>query len=342
MSISFPNLKQQRSERDSNMEMLRIVAMSMIIIHHFIRHVIYPEDPDSIYRIIAPFFQCGVNLFFLISGYFTIRLSVRSLVRLVLFVATFGLISNVLCVACGGTVSYKSWASFVLFPVSKNYYWFIQAYFGLMLLSPVINKGLESLSSHNLRVFTLLFTVFTVYSCAIGQNICNNTGYTFCQGLYCYCLAHWIRVDAHRFSRVKNWKYLLTAFIITCLSSVLYWKTNLYFIPAYNSIFTVAVSALIFIYFCNVSFKSRAVNQIATAALGCYLLQDGTLGNQIIYEWQHNFVYGAHPLADKLILFTISFISFWIVSFFITKLLAAIYNAIIKSIPEKWLSEIRF
>ena len=64
--------------RDSNMELLRILCMLLILIHHFIVHVLYPDLAlrdgviDS-YRIaclvINGFAYVGVNCFILISGY---------------------------------------------------------------------------------------------------------------------------------------------------------------------------------------------------------------------------------------------------------------------------------
>lgn len=64
--------------RDSNMELLRIVCMLFILMHHFIVHVFCPElvvcDGNlGWYRavgiVVNGFIYVGVNCFILISGY---------------------------------------------------------------------------------------------------------------------------------------------------------------------------------------------------------------------------------------------------------------------------------
>ena len=64
-------------QRDSNLELLRIVAMSMIVIYHIFVHGISPVyvGSHSILTVWYVPFIFGVNLFILISGYYGIRLS---------------------------------------------------------------------------------------------------------------------------------------------------------------------------------------------------------------------------------------------------------------------------
>lgn len=84
------------------MELLRIVAMSMIIIGHFMVHAIFRDIPDSrVHHFLTPFFICGVNLFFLLSGYFKIRLSLSSIFRLIVLIISFRLVSNFLYIEWG-------------------------------------------------------------------------------------------------------------------------------------------------------------------------------------------------------------------------------------------------
>lgn len=71
-------------QRDSNLELLRIVAMSMIVIYHIFVHGISPVyvGSHSILTVWYVPFIFGVNLFILISGYYGIRLSWKSFLSL--------------------------------------------------------------------------------------------------------------------------------------------------------------------------------------------------------------------------------------------------------------------
>ena len=116
------------TERSSNIEFLRIIAMSMIIIGHFLTHAIGRDAlPHNIYYLLSPYCACGVNLFFLVSGYFQIRLSSRGLFQLISTLFLFGMINVLLVylVAERGITSQEIF-SFIFFPISKSPYWFFK------------------------------------------------------------------------------------------------------------------------------------------------------------------------------------------------------------------------
>lgn len=66
--------------RDSNMELLRIVAMSMVVIGHFIIHGIWNDEipvfsvSTSVQLMVYSLAVIAVNCYFLISGYYQIKL----------------------------------------------------------------------------------------------------------------------------------------------------------------------------------------------------------------------------------------------------------------------------
>ena len=66
------------AKRQSNFELLRIVAMLMIVFHHFAYHGAFNYDSTSIsisyfwYSLIIMGGKIGVNIFILISAYFLI------------------------------------------------------------------------------------------------------------------------------------------------------------------------------------------------------------------------------------------------------------------------------
>lgn len=64
-------------ERNSNIELLRIIRICGITVHHLIYHSTIMEVPLGMNRLFAQFFlllgKGGVNIFVLISGYFLIK-----------------------------------------------------------------------------------------------------------------------------------------------------------------------------------------------------------------------------------------------------------------------------
>ena len=73
--------------RNSNIELLRIIAMMFIVIWHISVHAQKGELPSHNY--IAAITTTGVNLFVLISGYWGIKLKWKSLLNILSIVVFY-------------------------------------------------------------------------------------------------------------------------------------------------------------------------------------------------------------------------------------------------------------
>lgn len=92
------------TSRDSNLELLRIVCMYMIILHHLIAHGVrcvgysaYPMESFDFQRqfpfvILNAFCVVAVNCYVLISGYFGIKPTFKKLLRLFFICAFYSII----------------------------------------------------------------------------------------------------------------------------------------------------------------------------------------------------------------------------------------------------------
>jgi Acyltransferase family. len=140
--------------RDSNMELLRIISMIFIVILHFngfgfkyLTHL--PSFFSQIQFVFLSAFESvfiiGVNLFVLISGYYGIKLSIKSIYN-IFFTCLFYsvLIYMVKYVLLGDYGTLKDLIKAFL-PISKQW-WFITIYFCLMLISPLLNAILRKIS----------------------------------------------------------------------------------------------------------------------------------------------------------------------------------------------------
>ena len=146
----MPDVPKQRS---SNMELLRIVAMLVIVANHCITHgrIPFPYDGWSFNRMMSHFLnngQLGVSLFVLITGYFQCQSVFKfgKLVKLwgqVVFYA-FGLY---LVFVLAGRTSFSALGVFHhVMPIVNRQYWFITAYVGMYLFSTALNAFLQSAS----------------------------------------------------------------------------------------------------------------------------------------------------------------------------------------------------
>lgn len=106
----------------------------MIVILHFLCHGITEENmPRFLYVLICTYCSVGVNLFFLMSGYFRIRSVMKSIARLVFTVLFFDCVNYMLLYFTAGPAALYDWIPTLFFPVSRSPYWFLQVYLFLII-----------------------------------------------------------------------------------------------------------------------------------------------------------------------------------------------------------------
>ena len=152
-----------RKERNSAFELLRIIAMFFIVIWHISIHA-QRGELDSHNYIIA---LCiiGVNLFILISGYFGIKITWQNILTLIGTIVFY----HIMTIACkwGITETPPNFDSIkgLFAPLRESRWWFINCYFNLMLLSPIINTTLNNTTE---RQFKYFLGVLLFISCISG------------------------------------------------------------------------------------------------------------------------------------------------------------------------------
>lgn len=108
--------------RASNIELLRLVSMAFIVLHHFIfhglgqyRYLAFGETPllsggaYSAALIADSFLIAGVNVFILISGYFSIKFSAKGFVKLFCMCSFFTLLGFAIYLINNGLVGGGIW-----------------------------------------------------------------------------------------------------------------------------------------------------------------------------------------------------------------------------------------
>lgn len=156
-------------KRDANIELLRIIAMLMIIGHHFAVHGGFFFQSRQItgnmlfLQWLSIGGKIGVNLFVLISGYFLTAASgirIQKAVTLWLQIFFYSVVIYLIFCLTGLTGFSVRGLVEALFPILSKQWWFASSYFLLYLLFPVINRGLGKLSQ---RKHLLLLAALAVF-----------------------------------------------------------------------------------------------------------------------------------------------------------------------------------
>ena len=152
-----------KKERNSSIEVLRILVMLGIVIMHTNGTVMeHGSETGFVWtQIENGIFNAGVSIFVLISGYFGIRRSTQKLIELESTVIFYAVLSAIVGYCFGGGSLLNIIKA--LIPISTNCYWYISCYILLMLFSPYINKsiGLMSELQHR-QLLMLMSAVFLI------------------------------------------------------------------------------------------------------------------------------------------------------------------------------------
>lgn len=287
-----------RKNRDSNFELARIVAMMMIVIGHFVVHGIWQtefcsridlQNPLSctLENLIYSFCVCGVNIFVLISGYHKIKLKLKSFLSLWSLCAFYGIIA----------VLVNSHADTPLLPelikslFISNSQWFFKAYLWLLILSPVLNGGLDSMSLVALRRFVLIFFVLNCFSGWVLNNA-NVNGYNVLQLVFLYVMGQWVNREplVKRFNSYHYFIAFVILSILICLTAVLslfIFEDSNYGFYHYNNPLIVLTSIAIFCGFSQLKVQSNTINVIAATVVAALFIQD-FIASSWIYESVNN------------------------------------------------------
>lgn len=145
------NKMEKKSNRKSNIELLRILAMIMIIAHHYCLYGGWNKISGlSLNNAILDFLiiggKVGVAIFILIAGYFGIKseFNFKKLLKLILQVVFYTVIFGLINILINGWIGLKGFIK-MCFPTTFSVYWFMTAYCILYLVSPYINKLFNNL-----------------------------------------------------------------------------------------------------------------------------------------------------------------------------------------------------
>lgn len=165
------------STRQSNFEILRIIAMFFVLVHHAnFRANGEPLYNDFVISPISTWFATfieslsivAVNVFVMISGWFGIKPSLRGFCNFIFqCIYMYGIV-YIFSIIWGWT-EFSFSGLLTVFCLTEKTGWFIKAYIALYILSPLLNLFLEKVSKKELLYFLVCFYLYqTIYGIKYG------------------------------------------------------------------------------------------------------------------------------------------------------------------------------
>lgn len=310
--------------RKSNLELLRIIAMIMIVAHHFSVHGDFSFSYDTITfnRLWVQFIQIGgkigVDIFVIISGYFLISsqsLKTNKVIKLWLQLFTYSILIFSIFTAFGLNPFSVSELIKNCLPVTFSQWWFASSYFVLYLIYPYINKLLNRLSKKEYQRLLVLLTIcWCIIPTFTTQSFQSNNLLWF---IYLYSLAGYIRIfgvnNKSKLSSAVCISLSVIIIILTFLSAVLFdvmgmkyqfFAKNATVFYEQRTLPILLSSLLLFIGFLkmNMGYK-RFINLIASATFGVYLIHDNYFVRSFI--WEKAFKNSSYSESNILILYSL-------------------------------------
>ena len=251
-----------KSSRASNIELLRIVAMFMIISYHIILHCVniqlvnltsieklqngWFNNPMFYKQLLAlalmmPFGLVGNALFIMISGYFLadreidmLKISEKLLSQLLFAAVTLVLASSIFIWRVSTSEVPETLFSYIRIQYFNKMSWFVGYYFIIMLLAfCFINRFLASLDRKKYLGF--LFTILAISQLSWSGSLLDDLAKglrTVVIGIFLYALGGYIR-KYNPFEKLRGYVLVLVIVLTNCLIGISYHNTVMGKIQSY-------------------------------------------------------------------------------------------------------------
>ncbi|MCM1309669.1 MAG: acyltransferase family protein [Bacteroides sp.] len=269
-----------RGPRQSNFELLRIVAMFMVLALH--ANYISFGQPGKADILAAPAAEigrialeamciCAVNVFVMISGWFGIKASLKGFCSFIFQVVYFYALTFLIMYFLG-YVEFTSSAILKIF-LLRNSGWFVVSYAIMYVLSPILNTFLDHTDKRTIAIVLLSFFAVELYWGFIDKRPDFNEGYSALSFCGLYLLSGYIRRYKSAVCKWGGVIFLVSVALITFFMTIqIAWKFPFNWI-AYDAPLAITAAAGLLMFFSRLKIKpNKFINFVAASAFGVYLL----------------------------------------------------------------------
>lgn len=288
-----------RKERNSSIELLRVMSILLIIISHCCTHgVIATSSGGGVNLKIAYFLSQGGDIgniiFLLISGYFLVssRFQIQKVKSLCIdtFFYSWVLLGVLFSFKQLQGIPMRTFISAII-PVYFGFNWFVCCYIMLYLCTPIINYILN-LIPHRLYLYGLILGYVLGYvGPAIKFNTFFETGHNLITFIYVYSIGAYLRLHQGLFRKIRwVWVFALT-FTLLIVSTVameyvsewLYGELKNEVVKYFSPSISVPLAISVFCLFLRLNISSCLINKIASSTLAVYLIHDNQILRKILW-----------------------------------------------------------
>lgn len=282
-----------RKQRDSNIELYRIIVMLLIVMHHYVvnsgLHDVMSQQPTSLKSLylytIGAWGKTGINCFVMITGYYMCKshITMRKFLKLFLQVLFYSVIITAIFIAAGYEPYSITHMIREVNPVGSISTGFTSCYLMFFLLIPFMNVLIRNMSQRqHLRLVTVLLFIYTILGSIPKIQVIMNYVSWFC---VLYFIASYIRLyDFPYKNNVKFWGWSTLCLVLLAIASVvsISFLAELlgkgtdkvyFFMSDSNKPFPVLIGITSFLFFKEAKVpQSKFVNTVAASTFGVLLI----------------------------------------------------------------------
>lgn len=303
--------------RESQFELMRIISMLFIVLYHILVHGKILEHATGSMSLFLAFVESlilvHVNSFVLVSGYFQCKgkLKLGKAIKINNMTWFYKVVMMLVLVATSLIAKPDLLTRIHTYlPIDYGTYWFINSYLILYLISPILNKIINSSSKKNLqKVILTLFIIISVLSTVTRDVFYNTlTGRSLCTFILLYFIGAYIRnypISDSYFMKPfsNNAKRLIyfSTYLFAAIMSTFCWLGYTYLHPlgafanevgsilsfnhvSYASPIVIIQSIGYFLYFSTLNFKNKFINKVSSSTLAVYLISENIFLREMIYD----------------------------------------------------------
>lgn len=347
-----------KSDRNSNIELLRIIAMFFIVLGHYWvwsvtnmqmldnAQIISISDKNQLVRQWYFLSRVSVDVFILISGYFLINSNFSF--RRVLSIAKQSWFYSYLILFATIILDFRMLTIrrflTALFPIMFQQNWFVSSYIGLLMLSPFLNKAFLMLCTKNRINLVFFLTLVCSLIPMLTLHFNEEVGFRYL-GLFILLYFLGASIKVYALDKKLSTKILMggtfLALILTYLSTVIINLvgvgrskviSRIMYFSSQPSILLICSACFIFMFFLSVDLKkNRLINRISATTFGVYLIHENPLARYFFWDYLFR---GSDTLKDTTSMFVVKSLIATLLVFCICSFLDIIRECIFRAIPE--------
>lgn len=310
--------------RNTSIELLRIISMIMIMFHHFAYHGNFEWNfnevtlPHLWYDFILMGGKVGVDIFVLISGYFLIEnteklFQPKKLLKFWGQVVFYSIMTYLLSVMLRLNAFEIKQLIKVCLPITYPGWWFASTYFMLYLIHPFLNKLLHGLSKTEYQYLILMMVLcWSIIPTATTQLFESNSLLWF---VTLYGIAGYVNLYGVN-QKLQSKHYFSLYFMVliityTVSTTFLFlgtkkeeWSTHAIDFFEIERLPILLMAITLFMGFVTLKMNyHKWINMIASATFGVYLIHDSSYIRY--YLWTNIFKINQYQDSTFLILYSI-------------------------------------